>query len=95
MPLVDGKCKSQSNGSKDAPKQRERDHSYDATTDRQRGGDNSHASVFKYKSTKSSTGWENLSFFRSPRYEPFPTTDLLSLSKLECRGSRICLRWAM
>ena len=59
VPLVERKGKSQTNGSKDAKRQREDDHSYDAATNRQRGHDNSHVLVSR---TRSSTG-KNLSFF--------------------------------
>lgn len=43
VPLAEGKGKSQSNRSKDAHNHRVRDHSYDATTNRKRIHDNSHA----------------------------------------------------
>lgn len=81
--LVRGKSKSQSKESKDAKSHEDRDHSYDATTNRRRGHDNSHALVLR---TRSSTGGEFV-IFRPPQDQVFFDR---FFSNLDHRGSKVC-----
>ena len=88
--MVEGKGKSQSNGSKDAKSHRDRDHSYDATTNRRQGHDRSHALVL-CTSVQGVARGEDLSFSRPPQDQVFFDRFPLDLSNLDRRGSRVCL----